>query len=843
LDALGVGALCKGYLPGCLTPGVILGYIRFNKNFHHSAGAAGVQESRGRSVSSRGVGNRDTALGEVRLLGETQSGAAGRTGIGSLILFTAATFLSAVLLFSIQPMFAKMVLPMLGGSPSVWAVALLFFQGALLAGYLYAHLLIRFFPGVLTGFVHLAFCLVAFIVLPISVPGAWSDPPPGDPYIWQLSLFAAAIGLPFAAVAANAPLLQAWFARAGHAQSADPYFLYAASNLGSLIALLGYPFVLEPVFGLKALSLMWAGGFGLLLVFLVVCFVTVRAGHARDDRKKLGSEIAFAARPRLNGRLHWVWLAVVPSALLTAFTTHIATDVASAPLIWVVPLSLYLLTFVLVFRERVLIPMPILLAVHLAAVVAALLQLAQTHHDKWPLTASLGVAAFFTSALVAHRTLYLARPAARYLTEFYLWMSCGGALGGLFAALVAPKIFSEVFEYPLLLALTFSCRPGVLGVIGERNGDRLRLAFLLSFGVLLTFWVPWAAERAGVTFWGWGAAPVLVLAAGAATVLCWRYPRRQLVLCCLMFLSVAVLPSGVHRGAAQRSYFGVYRVLLVDDGQFNVLKHGTTLHGAQRVKDVRGRPANGRVPITYYHSGSPMTTAVGIVGRGLAAQDVDGRFGVIGLGAGSLACHSAPNETWRFFEIDPLVVAIAKSPQFTYLANCQPDADIVLGDARLTFGREQDESFDLLIVDAFSSDAIPMHLLTVEALSLYASKLKPSGIGVLHISNRYLDLEAVLGSTLPSAGGLHALVIEDTVNNGYDAIGSTVVVFGKTQMATDHFRAVPGARNLARSPLRPWTDDASDVLGPFLSQYRKVYGTPSAGGMQTGLVAPGKRAR
>jgi hypothetical protein len=375
------------------------------------------------------------------------------------------------------------------------------------------------------------------------------------------------------------------------------------------------------------------------------------------------------------------------------------------------------------------------------------------------------------------------------------------------------------------------------------------LAFILSLGLLLIFWVPWAAEKLEITFRGWGPAPALVLAAAAATLLFWRYPVRQLALTVLMFLAVVLLPSGVHRGEAQRSYFGVYRVILSDDGQFNVLQHGTTLHGAQRIRDRRGRPMTSTSPVTYYHPKSPMSYAVRIVGTSLARQRIDGRFGVIGLGAGSLACHSASNESWRFFEIDPVVVSIAKSSHFTYLASCQPKADIVIGDARLTFAKEKDESYDLLIVDAFSSDAIPMHLLTSGALSLYASKLRPDGIGVLHISNRYLDLEAVLAATFPAVSGLHPLVIEDIENDGYDVTGSTVVVFGKNQMAIDYFRAVPGARNIGESTLKPWTDDASDILGPFLSQYRKRYGgakeapKAEAPADETQLVAPGKPDR
>jgi hypothetical protein len=740
------------------------------------------------------------------------------------LAFTLTTLLSALLLFSIQPLFAKMVLPLLGGSPSVWAVALLFFQGALLVGYAYAHLLVSKVPPRLTGVVHLVLSALAFLSLPIGIPAGWAEPPPGDPYFWQLGLFAVAIGLPFVAVSANAPLLQAWFARATHRTRPDPYGLYAASNIGSLVALLGYPFVLEPVFGLRSLASLWTGGFVLLLAALGVCYWIMRRESASEDGLQAeAAQVSAGSGPDTRSRLSWVFLAFVPSALLTAFTTHIATDVASAPLIWVMPLSLYLLTFVIVFRERALIPQRWLLAIHLVAVVVALLQLAQTERDTWFYAAGLGVAAFFTSALVAHRTLYEQRPAPRYLTQFYMWMSLGGVLGGVFAALIAPKIFSEVFEYPLLLALSFACRPGALS-LATRSRDNPRVIFafgaMLMGGVLLIIGLPWVAAKIGTTFGVWGSTFAVALVLAGATLVAWRFPPLQLTAVLLMYSAIVILPSNVHRGQAQRSYFGVYRVSLSADGQFNVLQHGTTLHGAQRVRDVYGNPVASTTPATYYYPGGPMGRAVSLTSFLGAQKGVDPRYGVIGLGAGAMAGHAATGETWRFFEIDPTVVGIAKSKQFTYLTNCLGKYDVVVGDARLTMAKEADESFDLLVVDAFSSDAIPMHLLTAEAIALYAQKLKPTGAGVLHISNRYLDLEAVLATTIPKVPGLHVLVIEDDTDDWYNATGSTVVVFAKNLEAIDPFRGIQGARNIHESSLRPWTDDSSDVLGPFLAKLR-----------------------
>jgi SAM-dependent methyltransferase len=516
-------------------------------------------------------------------------------------------------------------------------------------------------------------------------------------------------------------------------------------------------------------------------------------------------------------------LALVPSALLTAFTVHVATDVASAPLLWVLPLSLYLLTFVLVFRERALIPTPVLLVLHLAAVILSLLQLAQTEYDGWLISSAVGVAVFFTSAMVAHRTLYEARPPAQYLTEFYLWMSIGGVLGGLFAALLAPKLFPEVFEYPLLLALTMACRPRAVSALLEDRDELIRVWLIVAAGILVLFWGPWAAERIGIGFGEWGVTPMLTLAFGAALLVFFRHPPRQLACALLMFAAVVTLPSGVKRGEAQRSYFGVYRVTASGDGEFNILMHGTTLHGAQRVRDSDGALVADTTPATYYHPKSPMARAIAIARDRLEAKGEKGRYGVVGLGAGSLACYAKDGERWRFFEIDPAVVNIAKTPEhFSYLHYCQPQADIVLGDARLTLSKEAPETFDLVIVDAFSSDAVPVHLMTAEALKLYASKLRPGGVAVLHISNRYLDLDTVVGATVALLPDLHGLLISDDEADGsYATSTSTVAVLSKDKEALAPFRSVAQASELAGHGLRAWTDDHSDILGPLISRLRQ----------------------
>ncbi len=765
--------------------------------------------------------------------------------------YTATTFLSALLLFSVQPMFAKMVLPVLGGSPSVWAVAIFFFQAALLAGYCYAHLLIARVRVALTGLVHLGVCLLALLALPIGLPAGWSEPPTGEPYLWQLGLFTVAIGLPFLAVSANAPLLQAWFARTGHPHGADPYFLYAASNFGSLIALLGYPFILEPEFGLKELSRLWTVGYLLLLAALILTYVLMRSRQSEVASASAAaatkSDAPSSAAPTWADRLGWIGLALVPAALLTAFTTHVTTDIASAPLLWVLPLSLYLLTFVLVFRERPLLHRRSLLYLHLAAVAVALLALSQTKHETWFLTAATGVAVFFTSAMVAHRTLYEARPAARYLTEFYLWMSFGGALGGLSAALIAPKIFSEVFEYPLLLALSMACRPGVFStealrrlwasaaVIAARSTslrlpgrgpqmterdkqEALVLWLIIAGGILAIYWLPWALGKLHVNLGEWGSTPVVVAVLVLVLLVEIRRPTRQFVAATLIFCALVWLPSSVKRGEAQRSYFGVYRVQLSPDGDYHTLIHGTTLHGAQRVMDDDGNRVDDPTPATYYYESSPIAKTIGKVRERLG--DKKGRYGVTGLGAGSLSCHAKEGEAWRFFEIDPVIVGIATNPRyFTFLKHCMPQRDIVMGDARLTMAKEAKDSFDLIIVDAFSSDAVPVHLMTAEALRLYLDKVKPDGIVLLHISNRYLDLESVLGATVELLPGVQGFIVADDAADGsYAQSTSTVALFAKSKEALEPMRAFEGISEFDDGGLKPWTDDYSDILGPFLNR-------------------------
>ena len=739
-----------------------------------------------------------------------------------LIAFAATLFLSATLLFSVQPMFAKMVLPKLGGSPSVWALAMCFFQAVLLAGYLYAHTLNRHFEPLHAAYIHIAVCAFAFLALPIAIPASFAEPPAGDAYFWVIGLFTVAVGLPFFAVSANAPLLQSWFARSGHPAAADPYFLYGASNLGSMASLLAYPFLIEPVIGLSAQSALWTGGFALLATMLFMCvgLITI-GGHTKALGKVTAlKKSANRARVSLREAAPWIALAFVPSGLLVAYTTHITTDIASAPFLWVLPLALFLLTFVMVFQDKPTIPLRWLLLAQPVLVAVEIYNVVANHKLAWWTTGGIGLLAFFATTLVAHRVLYERRPSADKLTDFYLWMSFGGVLGGVFAALIAPQVFSTVIEYPLLLVLGLACRPGVFKRENLPEAAKLGAIVLASWVALIVLGylaeVTEAKKLLGLRY-------TFALTLGLLLIGLYHQPMRQFATAVVLIGVVAFLPSTKLRGEVERSFFGVHRVTTSEDGKFRLLYHGTTIHGAQRLIDDAGNPIEKVVPVSYYHPQSPMTQSVQAA-RTVHAKlgDGPGRYAVVGLGSGSLACHAKAGETWRFYEIDPVVAEIARDPKkFKFLSQCQPEADIVLGDARLTLEKEADASLDYLLIDAFSSDSIPVHLLTMEAFQLYMQKLKPTGILALHISNRHLNLRPALAAVIDRfrGEGLQGVSIQDVLPKvSMDAVSSDVVAAARTPEGLAAIKAMKGAKILPAPTVAPWSDDHSDVLGALLAK-------------------------
>ena len=736
-----------------------------------------------------------------------------------LIVYTSAIFVSALLLFSVQPLFTKMVLPRLGGSPAVWSVAMVFFQSLLLAGYAYAHYLMQIRNRMIPVAVHLVLLVVALLTLPLSIAGGWGEPPTSGYAFWLLGLFAVSIGLPFFALAANNPLLQAWFVRTGHPNGPDPYFLYASSNIGSFLALLSYPVLLEPMFTLRTQNLLWTSGYGLLIVLIAGCGLLLLRSPANAAVDMPTAETDAPAPPWVS-RARWIFLAAVPSGLLIAVTAHISTDVAAAPLLWVLPLSLYLLTWVLVFQSRPLLPHKWMLMLQPLAIAGVIVLLAFGGEQNLLLTLGGHQVCFFVIAMACHGELARTRPAARYLTGFYVALSFGGMVGGLFAGLIAPYTFSWIAEYPILLALAALCRPPG----GKERLPRWSSWYWPFLAVLAVALIAPSYSEGKISTWldehrVWVIGAVGVLSALLALGLnANRWKIFATVAVALVL--IRAYPADEGRVETVRSFFGVHKIVVTPHGQYHVLMHGTTIHGAEKFQNDDGTPITGRPePITYYHKD-------GGIGQAIAAvRERKGgplRVAVIGLGAGTLTCASEPGENWKFFEIDQSMVDTARDPKyFTYIRNCAPDLKPVIGDARLTFAKEPDGIYDLIIVDAYSSDAIPIHLATEEAMEIYKAKLAPQGAVMMHVSNRHLELSSVVVG-IAEANDLKSWVYSEDSGRDNEYIFSTSVVVSAREEA-DVGRLASSeqwALEEADEKQRVWTDDYSNVLGAVLRRLR-----------------------
>jgi len=735
-----------------------------------------------------------------------------------LIVYTTAIFVSALLLFSVQPLFTKMVLPRLGGSPAVWSVAMVFFQSLLLAGYAYAHYLMRLRNRMLPAAIHLVLLVIALLSLPLSIASGWGEPPTSGYAPWLLGLFTVSIGLPFFALAANNPLLQAWFVRTGHPSGPDPYFLYASSNIGSFLALLSYPVLLEPMFTLRTQNLIWTGGYGLLIVLIAACAVLLLRSPAGAGIAQ--TEDTDAPAPPWILRARWIFLAAVPSGLLIAVTAHISTDVAAAPLLWVLPLSLYLLTWVLVFQSRPLLPHKWMLMAQPLAIAGVIVVLAIGGEQNLLLTLGGNLLFFFIIAMACHGELARTRPAAKYLTGFYVALSFGGMVGGLFAGLIAPFAFSWIAEYPILLGAAALCRPpGGHERFARWSGWYWPFLAVLAMALIAPSWsdgkvMHWLDDN---RVWMIGAVGVLsALLALGLNANRWKIFATV----ALALVLVRAYPADNGRVETVRSFFGVHKIVVTPHGQYHVLMHGTTIHGAQKFQNDDGTPVTGRPePITYYHGDGGIGQAIAAVRERKGAAL---RVAVIGLGSGTLACASEPGETWKFFEIDQTMVDTARDPKyFSYIQNCEPDLKPVIGDARLTFAREPDGVYDLVIVDAYSSDAIPIHLATREAMAIYKAKLAPQGAVVMHVSNRHLELASVVVG-IAVANGLKSWVYSEDSNRDNEYIFATsVVVCARAEAdvgklaSSDEWALTEADKNQ-----RVWTDDYSNVLGAVYRRLR-----------------------
>jgi SAM-dependent methyltransferase len=729
-------------------------------------------------------------------------------------LFVLTILTGSFLLFLIQPMVARMALPRLGGAPNVWNSAMLVYQALLLGGYFYAHLLGRFTLRRQAA-IHLGLLILAALSLPIGL-AKLAPPAPGSEAIWVPWLFAASIGPVFLLVSAQAPLMQRWFA--AHPGSGEPWALYAASNLGSFAGLISYPLLVEPLLPLRWQSLGWSLGYG-LLVLLIGAVAAARwaitpissAGPPADPAEKIGSK----------RMLVWLILAAVPSGLMLSTTTHLTTDLFAMPLLWVIPLGLYLFSFVCAFADRRGFAWAISFFTPLLMLIAGGVAMASRGESGLgPVFAS--IALLFCVCVALHSRLYAARPDAGQLTLFYLVMSAGGALGGLFTALIAPLLFDWAWEHPLLVFAAAALLPLPHWFDWRRlpglEPDMIRLGFavLLVFAALLG-WMLWDNQ------WNEDAARLRLLLAGTIVLIgMLLIPWRAAYLAVLALLMLA--QGGIDtiqtslKGSRSRSYFGIYTVRDYPDQHLRMLAHGTTLHGVQSTE-----PKLRNTPISYYGPGAGISI---VLGRAQQLYGSGARIGVVGLGTGTLACHARPGEQWRFYEIDPAVLAFSQKRDFTYLADCAPQARVLIGDARLELAKAAPASLDILAIDAFSSDAIPLHLLTDEAFAVYLRALQPGGLLVVHISNRFIELEPVLAAAA-KRHGLFAAVRNDNPADRVLYTPSSWIVLARSSSRLAEVRALAPEypfERLMPPAQSPWTDDHASIL-PYV-RWNNLMGKP-----------------
>jgi hypothetical protein len=733
------------------------------------------------------------------------------------LTFTLAVFISAALLFVLEPMFGKMVLPLLGGSPAVWTTCMLFFQGALLLGYLYAHIGPRWLGLRRHTIAHLGVLALCLLLLPIGVAETSGGFRLEHPNLWLLSVLTVSLGAPFMLLSSTGPLLQVWFSRTSHPSAHNPYFLYAASNAGSLIALLSYPFLIEPLITLKGQTRLWSLGYILLvaLVFISAAYLRAPAASPLNIRESA----APVARLGRRTMLRWTLLAFVPSSFFLALTTYMTTDIAAVPLLWIIPLVLYLLSFTMVFGRRTWIPQRILVRWQPVGLIALAVIGFWGPSASGPWLLPLHLLVFFVTALVCHGELAATKPPPSRLTDFYLCIAVGGVLGGVFNALVAPAVFDSVLEYPLTILIACAVRPwsGAQPLPKRLGWD---VALIIAACAVLVWTRLGDADRPGTA----------LISSAVVAMACLRMSRDPLrfTLGIGMVVIAAIITERARSGILlkERNFFGVREVREDAQKRIRVLMHGTTSHGGQSID-----PGRRTEPISYYDRPGPL----GDIFRAL--PPVPGRrVAVIGLGAGEMAAYAGAGEEWTFYEIDPDIARVARDTNyFTYLSDTPASVELVLGDGRLSLAEAPDQHYDLIVLDAFSSDAIPTHLLTLEAMSVYRSKLSEKGVLAFHLSNRYLDLEPVLGRLMQAAGvtGRIRANTERTRelgSSGDPSIWAAIASRPSTLNMLQHDARWRPLR--VREGVGLWTDDFSNIFGVFL-WYR-----PRLPGYNAGAKAP-----
>ncbi len=728
-------------------------------------------------------------------------------------LYVATILTGSFLLFLVQPMVARMALPRLGGAPNVWNSAMLVYQALLLGGYYYTHRLSRL-PLRRQAQIHLALFALAALTLPVGLANL-TPPRPGSEIWWVPLLLALSVGPVFFLVSAQAPLMQRWFA--ADPQAGNPYALYAASNLGSFGGLIAYPLLVEPLLPLKLQSWGWSIGY-LLLAALIALSARGRWNLVEVPQ---AARSTSAAPVPLHRIALWLVLAMVPSGLMLSTTTHLTTDLFAMPLLWVIPLGIYLLSFTLAFAENRR-PARIVSALAWAAILTAgsFAMVARGSQGLIPVIASVTLLFFVCTAL--HARMYDTRPEPDQLTLFYLTMSAGGALGGLFTALLAPLLFDWVWEHPLLVLAAAALLPrDALPDWRRLKGLEPEMARLLV-GILaaLALGLLWQLHDANQYVetehlrWAYGAA----LAGIGLALVPWRALTLPLLLGLMLGQGGLETIRNSRDHIRTRSYFGINTVRDYPEQRLRTLAHGTTLHGEQSTD-----PKRARVPLTYYGPGSGVAIAYG---NAPALFGPHARMGVLGLGTGTLACFARPGETWTFFEIDPAVLAYSQNGTFTFLRSCTPQAKVELGDARLALAGLPPGSFDMLAMDAFSSDSVPLHLFTHEAFGVYLRALSPKGVIMVHISNRFIDLEPPLAAEI-RARGLHAMVRDDYPDADTEWTPSSFVAVSRDEQQLNLIaQAAPDKewRPLVKPAPQVWTDDHASIL-PYV-QWRNFLGAP-----------------
>ncbi|MGI5225323.1 spermidine synthase [Actinoallomurus sp. CA-142502] len=657
----------------------------------------------------------------------------------AVVVFTLTTLMAASLLFTVEPMVAKMLLPIYGGSPMVWNTSMLFFQVALLLGYTYAHLSQRLLGARWQPLVHIPLVVVPLLVLPMSLPG-WAVSGGSAPVaLWLLLVLTAVVGAPFAVLSTIGPLIQRWYSWAGLPRSKDPYFLYAASNVGSMLALLAYPFLIEPAADLEAQARWWALGYRVFVVLVVACVLIIRFRSSRTPAEASAEEETAteeaAERITWRRRLRWLGLAFIPSSLMLGATTHISTDIAPVPLMWVVPLALYLATFIIAFGSKK--HRWLSHTVTIAALSAAVIPWTLFIIGPDFIGILLALALVLVAGLACHGLLAKDRPNPRRLTEFFLIISLGGAFGGAFNTLVAPVVFNWTAEFPLVVTSL-----AVLPILLRRMDATTRWnlpgaavsvkAFVVAAPLVLL---------AGTIVLRLGASSFLpaVLVIGVPwCVLAIRRPRMMAIGVALstVLLLWYRMPTDSIR---MRTFFGNYHVYMDGSGR-RMFGHGSTVHGFQ----FTGGPLR-TTPVAYFGRSGPfgdLFTAYG---------ERSSRVAIVGLGTGVMAAYGHQGQTMDFYEIDPVVLRIA-SNWFSYLTDSKADVNAIVGDGRLELEKVPDGSYGMIVLDAFTSDSVPPHLLTYEALQLYTRKLAPGGVLAFNVTNRSLDLAPMLAATARAAG-------------------------------------------------------------------------------------------